>query len=1011
MKRLFLLMITAVALFAAGCSQEFDDSKIWEEIDSIKSRVSALETVTNAYKNNLFIKSVNQIDNGYIITFSDGSQATVVNTTVNGDNKDDITYIKEVKIGDDEVTFVLTNGDTFSIPMYDTLSITFENESLNGVQPNSTKEIFYIIKSILPDIEVEIFPSADITAKIVPDDESGLTGKIVVQTSATIDEDSKVVVFVSNGEKVIMRRISFEEAGLELEEDAATKEVTAEGGEVTLEFLSNVKYEVVIPAEAQSWISVVPATRAMEKQTITLKLEPNEGAIRSAEVVVKSVDGKLLLTYTITQEPDLDYQLVLERDALIAIYNSLDGDNWTNNENWCSDKPISEWWGVHANTEGCVVAIYLNHNNLSGSIPNDIVNLQKIEKIYLQGNNIYDQIPVSIYSMESLTELALDYNYINGQLSEDIGKLRNLTWLSLGQNYISGKIPCNIGLLKNLSFLDLRGNLFSGSLPESIADILDNKWGANGGPMFGTNLGLRGVIPSSIRNHENWQYYWAGIVHETSLYVTEADIPSPTFSILDLQGNLIDSKELYKTNKVTILYQWMGDAGCHINDYMINLYNQYNSKGLEIIGLHGGRIEIEEWAETVPWPECELSTQKENTILPNCIHYPTHLYPSVVIIDSNQRILYASALYYYNDTINTNSIDKILAPIFGDIDDEYISTDYSTDGDVTTLQTATVGDGIAIVLMGDAYSDRQIADGTYEADMENLYNNLFTEEPYKSFKDHFNVYYVNVVSATEGYEYGDTALDGYFDAGTLVGGNDNAVFSYALNALTEAELDEALLIVAMNSDNYAGTCYMYYPTATVGDYGSGPSVAYFPKGGDATTFAQLLHHEANGHGFAKLADEYAYEYMGEVSSDSVSLIQSQQRDWGWWKNVDFTDDPSAIRWSRFLSDSRYANDGLGAYEGGLTYWTGVWRPTENSIMRYNTGGFNAPSREAIYYRIHKLAYGDSWQYDYEEFVEWDERNIKTAEEAAQAKTWRAPMKVRHTAPPVVVGKSWREAME
>ncbi|MBO5903687.1 MAG: hypothetical protein J6Q40_06820, partial [Tidjanibacter sp.] len=154
----------------------------------------------------------------------------------------------------------------------------------------------------------------------------------------------------------------------------------------------------------------------------------------------------------------------------------------------------------------------------------------------------------------------------------------------------------------------------------------------------------------------------------------------------------------------------------------------------------------------------------------------------------------------------------------------------------------------------------------------------------------------------------------------------------------------------------------------------------------------------------------AYENMGEVPSDYVSQIQTQQSSWGWWKNVDFTNNTSTIRWSRFLSDSRYANDGLGVYEGGLTYWAGVLRPTENSIMRYNTGGFNAPSREAIYYRIHKLAYGDSWQYDYEEFVEWDERNIKTAEEAAEAQSWRAPMKVRHTAPPVVVGKSWREAM-
>ena len=39
-----------------------------------------------------------------------------------------------------------------------------------------------------------------------------------------------------------------------------------------------------------------------------------------------------------------------------------------------------------------------------------------------------------------------------------------------------------------------------------------------------------------------------------------------------------------------------------------------------------------------------------------------------------------------------------------------------------------------------------------------------------------------------------------------------------------------------------------------------------------------------------------------------------------------------------------------------------------------TGKFNAPSREAIYYRIHKLAYGASWKYDYETFVSWDAKN-------------------------------------
>lgn len=347
---------------------------------------------------------------------------------------------------------------------------------------------------------------------------------------------------------------------------------------------------------------------------------------------------------------------------------------------------------------------------------------------------------------------------------------------------------------------------------------------------------------------------------------------------------------------------------------------------------------------------------------------------------------------------------------YGDLDefypDHYVSTDYSQDGTVEPMQTSTTGNGINIVLMGDGYSDRQIADGTYRADMEFAYRNLFTEEPYKSFSNLFDVSYVNVVSATEGYNYGNTALECQFGEGTYVSGNDSKCFEYALNAVSENEMDETLIIVVMNSEAYAGTCFMYYPVNMTTDYGSGVSVAYFPKGGDETVFAQLLHHEACGHGFSKLADEYAYEDMGRIPDTEVSSTSTQQNDWGWWKNVDFTSDLSAIRWNYFISDPRYANEGLGAYEGGLTYWSGVWRPTDNSIMRYNTGGFNAPSREAIYYRIHKLAYGDAWQYDYEEFATYDAINRKTEAGAYGGVPYRHGEPLH---PPVVVKKSWRDA--
>ena len=53
-------------------------------------------------------------------------------------------------------------------------------------------------------------------------------------------------------------------------------------------------------------------------------------------------------------------------------------------------------------------------------------------------------------------------------------------------------------------------------------------------------------------------------------------------------------------------------------------------------------------------------------------------------------------------------------------------------------------------------------------------------------------------------------------------------------------------------------------------------------------------------------------------------------------------------------------------------------------MRYNTGGFNAPSRYAIWYRIGKLAYGESWKGSYEDFVAYDQVN-RTPAAAARRK--------------------------
>ena len=320
------------------------------------------------------------------------------------------------------------------------------------------------------------------------------------------------------------------------------------------------------------------------------------------------------------------------------------------------------------------------------------------------------------------------------------------------------------------------------------------------------------------------------------------------------------------------------------------------------------------------------------------------------------------------------------------VGEPYLSTDFSADGEVVTLQSATVGNGIDIVLMGDGYSDRHIANGRYEQDMRRAMEHFFAVEPFTSFRNMFNVYMVKCVSLKEGcndnYTYGDTAFNCKLKSdGISIDGDTWEAYAYARGIVGETRLDETVTMVIMNSRIHAGVCYMSEPEVNVtSDYGSGKSLSFFPLCGDDDAFCKLVQHEACGHGFGKLADEYYSTGNGHITDGGYYDIKDYYWNMGWFKNIDCILkgatplDASTVRWRHFLEDSRYANEGLGVYEGGYTYALGVYRPTEDSLMHHRNGGFNAPSREAIYIRIHKLAYGADWQYNYEEFVTWDSRN-------------------------------------
>ena len=77
-----------------------------------------------------------------------------------------------------------------------------------------------------------------------------------------------------------------------------------------------------------------------------------------------------------------------DRDALVTLYNATSGDNWANNDNWLSDKPLGEWHGVDVDDSGGVVRLNLSSNRLTGTIPGELGSLSNLKSLDLSSNEL-----------------------------------------------------------------------------------------------------------------------------------------------------------------------------------------------------------------------------------------------------------------------------------------------------------------------------------------------------------------------------------------------------------------------------------------------------------------------------------------------------------------------------------------------------------------------------------------------------------------------------------------------
>ncbi len=224
--------------------------------------------------------------------------------------------------------------------------------------------------------------------------------------------------------------------------------------------------KIIVPVAASTTSVATPTATTTPTTVVATPTATTTPTTVVATPTATTTPTTVVATPTATATPTPDPNP--ERAALISLYHATNGPNWTRNNNWLSNAPLSRWYGVSTNTDGNVTGLVLYGNGLRGSIPPELGNLT------------------------SLISLSLDTNELSGTIPNELGKLTNLKQLRLYNNNLAGQMPSEVANLPNLISILLDND------QESLL-TLSKGWGENMRAMKRVN----GVIVAATNGVSN----------------------------------------------------------------------------------------------------------------------------------------------------------------------------------------------------------------------------------------------------------------------------------------------------------------------------------------------------------------------------------------------------------------------------------------------------------------------------------------------------------------------------
>lgn len=318
-------------------------------------------------------------------------------------------------------------------------------------------------------------------------------------------------------------------------------------------------------------------------------------------------------------------------------------------------------------------------------------------------------------------------------------------------------------------------------------------------------------------------------------------------------------------------------------------------------------------------------------------------------------ILAANTRYYYKICASDMYGGACSSPVYSfttGIKDAYAPGEYKV------YMKSAKKNPVNLIFMGDGYTSGAFRyNGVFDTNVDEGIEAFFSVEPYRSYRSYFTVYKVAAYSAEPGLSITgkgvvkNTAFSSVLLEGTNVSCNYDKVLEYAckIPGINDKVLKESGVVLLINEDVYAGTCAIW---------SDGKSLAMVPvckkNGGflGAAGFGGVINHEAGGHGWGRLADEYVNN-EGTAPQEKIQSLAKWQNDYNAYKNVSFTSVPSSVPWSSFIGRAGYEQ--VAVFEGGMLYRYGFYRSEQYSCMVDNRKYFNAQSRYLIVKRIIETA--------------------------------------------------------